>query len=191
MYTQAIDILLSGGIGVLPTDTLYGIVGSAHNRETVERIYALKGRDENKPLIILVSSLEEIKTFGVHIGDVEKKLLKSVWPGKISVIFPCNNEIYKYLHRGEKSLAFRIPASPTLTDVLKKTGPLVAPSANMQGKEPAHAISEARNYFGETVDFYIDGGEITSLPSTIVKIEKGHFIVLRHGAFDVSKPPTN
>ncbi len=186
MRKENLDILLSGGVGILPTDTLYGIVGSALHAETVERIYKIKGRDENKPFIILVSSVADIEAFGVEISKSERGLLKSFWPGKVTVIFPCEDEKYSYLHRGQKNLAFRIPVSSALIDILKKTGPLVAPSANIQGKEPATTIHEAKNYFGNKIDFYIDGGKITSLPSTIVKMEGKHFIILRRGAVDIS-----
>src|SRR5665647_1367721 len=123
-----ISILSSGGIGILPTDTLYGVCGSAHKKETVERIYKLRKRDLKKPMIILISSLADLKMFGIKINGKQKTILENFWPGKMSVVLDCPLKKYRYLHRGGKSLAFRFPKNKWLTDILKKTGPLVAPS---------------------------------------------------------------
>lgn len=164
----------------MPTDTLYGLVGSALNKKTVERIYKLKSRDPKKPMIVLIGSLHDLKFFGVrHVSDT---CLTPFWPGKVSVILPCSLPEFFYLHRGAKTLAFRLPKPKWLRDLLKRTGPLVAPSANPEGMKPAQNIKEARGYFGESVDFYIDAGKLSGKPSTLIKIESKKMAVLRKGA---------
>ena len=177
------SILLSGGVGVIPTDTLYGLVGSAFDIETVERIYRLRQRELNKPMIILISSLDELEDFGVVLNDDSKKILESFWPGKVSVVLSCENEKMQHLSRGGKTLAFRLPKDETLSRLLKKTGPLVAPSANLAGKKPAHTCAEAKGYFGEKIDFYVDAGKLESQPSTLIEIGNNGIIkILREGA---------
>ncbi len=178
----AAALLGAGAVGVLPTDTIYGIVGSALNKETVERIYWLRRRNRKKPMIILIGSLGDLKEFGVVLGPKERALARRVWPGKVSVILPCRSARFSYLHRGTKSLAFRMPEPAWLRAVLKKTGPLVAPSANIEGEPPARTINDAKKYFGEHVEFYADAGARVSLPSTLVKIDNGTLQVLRNGA---------
>ncbi len=176
---KLIQELKSGAIAVIPTDTIYGLAGSAQNQKTVERIYKIKRRNPKKPYIILISSLEDLKLFRIKIDKNTKKLLKKFWPGKVSIIFPCENKKLSYLHRGKNSLAFRLPAKKYLLNLLKKTGPLVAPSANPEGLESAKTTVEARKYFGKNVDFYVSAGKLKSLPSKLIIIQKEKVLVLR------------
>ncbi|BCX16186.1 MAG: threonylcarbamoyl-AMP synthase [Candidatus Parcubacteria bacterium] len=184
---KVIEILKAGGVGVIPTDTLYGIIGLAKNKETVERIYQLRQRNPHKPFIILISSLNDLKKFNLSLSKVVLSFLSKIWPEKISVALPCKDKKMSYLHRGTKSLAFRFPPKKSLLSLLKKVGPLVAPSANPEGQKPAATIKEAQKYFSDKVDFYVDGGKINSLPSTLIKIEKDNKIsVLREGEITIN-----
>lgn len=182
---EAIQILKDGGIGIFPTDTLYGVVGSALSKEAVDRIYGVKGRDENKPFIVLISAISDLKSFGISLTPEQVSYLDSVWlaEGRVnqatSVVLPCSSEEFLYIHRGTQSIAFRLPNHDNVLDFLRKTGPLVAPSANPQGLEPAYTIEEAQNYFGESVDFYVDEGEKRAKPSTIVSMLSGEPVILR------------
>ncbi len=176
-------------IFVLPTDTLYGICASAFCKEMVEKIYDIKGRNEKKPFIILISNPMDLEKFGISktFLKAHKELLEKVWPGKISVILPISDNRFAYLHRGKKSLAFRMPRKKSLQMILKKTGPLVAPSANPEGLKPAQTIREAKAYFGDKVDVYVSGGRLTGAPSTIIEIAKNGYVKLvREGRVKVS-----
>lgn len=179
MDNQIVKILKIGGVGVLLTDTLYGLVGQALNKRTVARIYKIKGRNNKKPLIILISSLKDLTRFGIKIDNKINKSLKSFWPGPVSIILPCPVKKFKYLHRDTKTLAFRLPKKNTLIKILKKTGPLVAPSANPEGQQPAQSIEEAKKYFGDNVDFYLTGVKSKCKPSTIIKVNNGGFEIIR------------
>lgn len=178
-HSKVIKILRRGGVGVLPTDTIYGIVGSALKIKIVERIYRLRKRNPRKPMIILIGSITDLRRFGVNVDSKTNKILKRFWPGKVSIILPCPSKKFAYLHRGAKTLAFRLPAKKSLRALLRKTGPLVAPSANPEGKPPAKTIREARRYFGDKVDFYIEGGRLTRKSSKLIKMVDGKSIILR------------
>jgi len=184
-------VLRRGGTGILPTDTIYGIVGSALNKKTVARIYRLRKRNPKKPLIVLIGSLRDIARFGVKLSARERKLLNRMWPGQVSVIFNLNTpgiaKKFSYLHRGTNTIAFRMPAPAWLCALLHATGPLVAPSANWEGEPPAKNIKEAKKYFGDGVDFYIDIGRLVAKPSTIIRIENGELRIVRQGAAKVPK----
>jgi len=185
--TAAVAALAAGRIVVMPTDTIYGIVGSALCRTTVAEIYRLRKRNPKKPVIILVAAPEEVRHFGVRLDQRTKRLLRNMWPGKVSVVLPIASGAavvrkFAYLHRGANSLAFRVPRLAWLRALLAKTGPLVAPSANHEGKPPAATIHEAKRYFGKKVPLYVDAGRLASPPSTLVKIEKGKVAILRQGA---------
>lgn len=171
-------------IAVIPTDTIYGVVASALNKKAVLRLYRLKKRTPEKPFIILIDKISHLDDFGVILSIKQKTVLKKFWPGKISVIFTlsCKKSIknLRYLHRGTNSLAFRLPENDRLVSLLKKTGPLVAPSANPEGLPPAKNIKEAENYFGSKVDIYIDGGKISGSPSRLISLSKtGEVLILR------------
>lgn len=181
-----VPILLKGGIGVFPTDTIYGVIGSAFKKETVERIYKLRKRELKKPMIILISSLNDLKKFGIKLNAKQKNTISKLWPEKVSIAFDCPSKKLNYLHRGTFSLALRLPNDAALIKILKKTGPLVATSANIAGKKPAETFEEARKYFGEKVDFYVDSGRLKSTHSTLVKIDAlGSITVLREGAVKI------
>ncbi len=177
-YKSAVRPLKSGAVCVIPTDTLYGLVALAADMDAVERVYAIKRRDSRKPCIILISDIETVGLFGVSLNEDEKEFLNEYWPGPNSIILDAESGP-EYLTRGSGTLAFRVPADNDLRLFLKETGPLVAPSANLEGMRPAVSVSEARLYFGDTVDLYIDAGRKDGPPSSLFRFEDGRLINLR------------
>ncbi|HQA96321.1 MAG TPA: L-threonylcarbamoyladenylate synthase [Candidatus Colwellbacteria bacterium] len=176
----------AGRIAVIPTDTIYGIVGSALRPETVEKIYRLRKRNRTKPMIILIGELKQLSFFGIKIDLKTKKKLDRFWPGKTSIILLCRSPKFRYLHRGKHTLAFRLPALKSLSKFLLKTGPLVAPSANIEGMPPARNISEAKRYFGTKVDLYVDQGPRQGEPSALIDLSGKTIKVLRPGSMRTS-----
>lgn len=185
---KIISLLKNGGVGVLPTDTIYGLVGSAFSRKAVARIYNLRKRNPKKPQIILIASIQDLNLFGISLSPQLRKVLKRLWPGKVSIVLPCNRPAriasvaggsLKYLHRGTNTFAFRLPKNKNLISILKRTGPLVAPSANHEGLPAAETIQEAKKYFRDRVDFYMDAGRKNSAPSVLTHIKNKKIYVLR------------
>lgn len=177
------DKLRKGAVGVIPTDTLYGIVANALNKASVERVYGARKRTPTKPMIILLPGLSYLKRFGISVSAQRARVLKRFWPGKISIIFPVPRGSFSYLHRGTNSLAFRVPDNPRILKVLQRTGPLVAPSANLEGKKPAATVKEAFDYFDDSIDFYVDSGRLYGKPSTLISFPSDHeVVVLREGS---------
>lgn len=161
--------LQAGGIGVLRTDTLYGVVARADDELAVERVYALKGRDDNKSPIVLVSALAQLYD---QPSEPAAELLADVWPGKVSVILD-SDRAPAWIERGNGSVAYRLPASEELRELIGQTSPLIAPSANPQGESPAMTLHQAIAYFGNNVDFYVDGGEVKhETPSQLLRISE-------------------
>lgn len=190
--SKVVSILKNGGIAVIPTDTIYGIVTKASIRKAVARLYALRRetlvhhKDGAKPFIVLIDTIARLTDFGVVLTLPQKASLLRVWPGKVSVVLPCSSKKFAYLHLGTKTLAFRIPRSKPLQSLLKKTGPLLAPSANPEGEKPATTIAEAKNYFGTAVDVYISAGKkISGKPSTLVSLLSETPRILRQGAVKI------
>lgn len=167
------DIVKSGGVGVYPTDTLYGLVASALSRSAVARVYKLRKRSKGKPLIVLIGRVGDLKLFGIRLREKHKKAIKKYWPGPITLILPCESPRFLYLHRGTKSIAFRLPRKKKLRAFLTLAGPLVAPSANPTGRKPASTILSAKRYFGTRVDFYVRAGRMEGKPSRILRLAGG------------------
>jgi tRNA threonylcarbamoyl adenosine modification protein (Sua5/YciO/YrdC/YwlC family) len=179
------QLLKPGSIGVIATDTIYGVVACATDPEAVDRLYRVKSR-ENKPGTIIAASIDQLVELGL-----KRRYLTAVeqwWPGALSVIIPCADPSVAYLHQGKQSLAVRIPNKPDLLELLKQTGPLLTSSANHPGEPPANTIDEAKAYFGNEVDFYIDGGDLSGhAPSTVVRIVDDAIEVLRQGAVELDE----
>lgn len=182
MFNQnLITSLKKGELAILPTDTLYGIHTPALNKQSVEKVYKIRNRAPEKPFIILLGSIDQLKLFNIEVADKTKQLLNKYWPGKVSIVLSCPIPEFEYLHRGTNSLAFRLPDNEYLIDLLLKTGPLISTSANPEGKPYAKTIQEAKEYFGDKITNYIDQGKIDSLPSTVIKIQNGEIEILRQG----------
>lgn len=174
---EIIDTLKRGGIGVLRTDTLYGIVARADSGDAVERVFNLKQRTPTKSPIVLISNPSDM--FDAYDETIIKQL-DDFWPGKNSIILPSNRGPH-WLTRGNESIAYRMPANKPLRELITSTGPLIAPSANPEGLPPANSVVEAKRYFGDMVDFYVDSGVVTDeMPSKLLKLQsKGTFERLR------------
>ncbi len=172
-------VLDAGGIVVARTDTIYGILARADDRNAVQRVFEVKGRSDYKSPIVLIADREQML---VPLPAAEYELSLTVWPGKVTIAIPVDKTTApEWLHRGNDEFGHRMPASEELRALIALTGPLIAPSANPEGQEPAEDIDEAKNYFGERVDLYVDGGRVeTTSPSQLLRIdEQGNIERLR------------
>jgi L-threonylcarbamoyladenylate synthase len=179
---KVIAALKAGEVGVLPADTVYGLMGLAKSPEVADRLYGLKRRD-NKPGTIIAASIDQLVELGLkrrYMTAVEQ-----YWPGSISIIIPCGHEL-EHLHLGMQSLAVRIPDDKNLLELLQQTGPLLTSSANLTGQPTAVNVEQAKKYFDDQVAFYVDGGDLSDrLPSTVIRVVDDAIEVLRQGAVHV------
>ncbi len=182
MFDNVAQLLLrEGAVGIMPTDTVYGLVARAQDQRAVERLYNLKQR-EQKPAPVIAESIDQLVALGI-----KRRYLKAVeeyWPGPISVIVPHS---INYLSQGLGAQPFRIPDGLELRQLLKLTGPLLATSANLPGQPVSVTLSQAKAYFDDKVDFYVDGGDLSNnLPSTIIRIVDDAIEVIREGAVKIN-----
>ncbi|NTW14640.1 MAG: threonylcarbamoyl-AMP synthase [Candidatus Moranbacteria bacterium] len=181
-FSEAAKKVRKGEAGVIPTDTLYGLVASAMDSAAVEKVYRIRSRENGKPCIVLLSDTSDLGRFGIVPNDGMLRTLGSVWPGEVSVVLPHDRKEWSHLHRGTGTIAFRVPKNADLRGFLREAGPVVAPSANPAGKNPATTVDEAVRYFGSRCGFFVDGGRLSGLPSTVVRIKDGALQVLRQGS---------
>ncbi len=174
-----IKILLGGGVAVMPTDTIYGMVGKALDSRVVNHIYEIRSRAPEKPCIILISDIADIEKFGIKLTGDQKNIFEK-YQEPTSLVLDCDNPAFEYLHRGTKTLAFRLPNKQELRELLSKTGPLIAPSANIEKFPQSESIEDARKYFGDNVDAYVDAGSVVSRASKIIRLHPdGSVAILR------------
>lgn len=177
------ELLLNGCVGVLPTDTVYGLVCRAGDEAAVARLYALKKR-EAKPGTLIAADIGQLANLGIKARYL--KPVTHYWPNPISIIIPTAG--LEYIHQGVGSLAVRIPADQPLQTLLARTGPLLTSSANQPGEPEPADIAGAKEYFGDSIDFYVDGGDMSGRkPSTLIRIVDDAVEVLRQGAVTVNE----
>ena len=180
--TDLIKLLSDGAVGVLPTDTVYGLVAAADNEQAVERLYKLKSRASN-PGPVIAGNIDQLVELGIP-----RRYLKAVeqyWPGSVSIEIPHD---LKYLNQGTGRQAFRVVDNPEVKDLLNKTGPLVTTSANPPGGKTATTLKQAEKYFDDQVDFYVDGGDLSKREaSTIIRIVDDAVEVVRQGSVKIDE----
>ncbi|HEX8390226.1 MAG TPA: L-threonylcarbamoyladenylate synthase [Candidatus Saccharimonadales bacterium] len=164
---KLVEVLRGGGVAVVRTDTLYGLVAQADNEAAVERVYATKGRDAGKSCIVLLAEPTDAYDFTQQL----QRNVASYADTPTSFLTDAPSAP-PWLLRQNNQLAYRVPVADNLRELLRRTGPLIAPSANPQGQPPARSVDEARAYFGAAVDLYIDGGTIPAdmPPSRLVRV---------------------
>lgn len=181
--SRLIGFLRDGCIGIMPTDTIYGLVCSASDQAAVQRLYEAKSRD-HKPGTIIAAGINQLVDLGIKARYL--KAVEQYWPNSISIEIP---HTLTYLNQDTGRQACRIVKGPKeLLDVLRIVGPVLTSSANQPGENPATTITEAQQYFGDSIDFYADGGNLSGKkPSTLIRIVDDAVEVLRPGAVNIDE----
>ena len=180
----ALDCMKSGGVAVLPTDTVYGFSAAADLKEkpflgTDERIRKIKGRGEDKPFIHLIAKPQDIF---MYTDDPIPESLLSKWPGPLTIIVNLKED--SPLQTKLKTVAFRCPGDEWLRKLIEETGrPLYSTSVNRSGSPVLDSAQSIRAEFGGEIDLFVcDGDKKGAVPSTIVKIENNELVLVRQGA---------
>ena len=180
-------LIKSGEILVFPTDTIYGIGCDPYNDRAVERIFAIKGRNEKKPLPVLAYSTADAEKI-VSLGDAGRVLAKKYWPGVLTIVAPiADKKISRRVTAAGSSLAVRVPANECVLSLLKRCKYLVGTSANPSGEGPGKSAQEVLNSSLKGYDALLDGGPVENgIESTIVDIT-GRPKVLREGTIKANE----
>jgi L-threonylcarbamoyladenylate synthase len=179
LIREAVRVLKRGGVVALPTETTYGLACDPRNAKAVAKIFKIKGRDRKKRLLLVASSMQQVKKV-VKITGVSLGLAHRHWPGPLTLVLPAK--------KGKEEIAIRVTSSPIASEVARLFGsPIVATSANRSGKpECRSATAVARAFSKQKIqpDFILDGGMLPRRkPSTVAKIGKDGVIeMLRRGS---------
>lgn len=181
-FDEAVDLLLNDQVVAIPTETVYGLAGKLSSEKAVQEIFKLKNRSAHNPLIIHVSSLEMIKPFADSYPGGFEQLVKAFWPGPLTLIFPIIESLVPEAARANlPHAAFRFPNHQITQALIEKTGPLVAPSANLSGTPSPTLPRHVERDFGEDFPVF-DGGQCKrGLESTILIFLDGRWKIGRLG----------
>lgn len=190
---EIVEVIKKGGVVIMPTDTIYGIIADATNECAIQRVYEMKKRNENKPMLMLVNSIEMLEKYVNSINDVERKLIDELWPGALTIIFRKRN-VSDLLTGGLDTVGIRFPDNKLLIDIMNELNvPLLSTSVNVSGDESATCINNINKLILDNVDYVYDVGECKGEPSTIVVVNDNELKVLREGViksneiFDIIK----
>ena len=186
---KAVHLLKQGDVVVFPTDTIYGIGASIAQESGIKKVFEVKSRSPNKPLIIYVASFDQLQHVTQDIPETTIESLRKIWPGAMSGIFAKTDVVPPFVTSGKDTVAVRIPDHPLCLELVRQVGaPLAVTSANISGMETQKTAPEVAAQLGERVPLVLDGGpNPEQQPSTLVDFTVSPAQLLREGAWSFSK----
>ncbi|MBN1781269.1 threonylcarbamoyl-AMP synthase [bacterium] len=181
---SAVQLLKRGGVIGYPTETVYGVGGRATDADVVQRIRHLKGRPDQKPMLILLPDETAVRTVCRNISGSALMLMRHFWPGPLTLVLVPAEGFASVLPGLEKGIGVRISPDPVCRMLMEDFGePLISTSANRTGEKPARSAEAVDQIFGPRLDAVIDGGPRNmNSPSTVLDVRSRPFRMLRQGA---------
>lgn len=170
-----------GDVIIIPTDTVYGLATRLYDKEGLEKIYEMKQRDLSKPIPLLVSSIEQVKSIA-YVDDFAQKVMERFWPGPLTLVMKTTDEFKQ--QTGEETIAIRMPNHAKALSIIERIGILRVTSLNESGKKPLVNREEIEKQFGSKVKaiFWDTHKKKSNLASTVAKVEAGEVDIYRQGA---------
>ena len=186
--SKAAEIIIKGGVIVFPTMCLYGLGADAGNISAVKRIFTIKERPPDKPVLILISGKDHLKNLVTHVPDKAALLIERFWPGKLTLVFQASDlgggELKDILTAGSGKIGIRLAGHPMTAALVKAVGkPITGTSANISGEPGCNDPSDLSRKLIHRVDMLLDGGIlIGGAGSTVVDVTGNNPKILREGA---------
>lgn len=178
------EIIASGGVIAFRTDTFYGLGADPFNRAAVTRIRELKGREDDKPILLLISDLDQITKVVADMSEAFARAAEAFWPGPLTIVGVAVTDLPDEITSGTGTAGVRLPADETVRTLVRECGGvLTATSANPSGSEPACSAQQVAAYFPTSLDLIVDGGLVTATePSTVLDATTATPRIVREGA---------
>lgn len=172
-----------GKIAILPTSTIYGICTNALNEESVRKIYEIKRRNNEKPLIVLVNGIKMLNKITYRLNRLEEKLVNKFWPGPLTLVLKKKKCISNVVTGGKDTVGVRWDGNYIINEIISNAKvPIVAPSANISGNCNADSIEKIEAEIKEKVDYIVNVGKLNDLKeSTLVQVQNDNLKILREG----------
>jgi L-threonylcarbamoyladenylate synthase len=179
----ASKVILSGGVVAVPTESFYGLAVHALNEKGIERLFAVKGRREDNPLLILLASRETLGAYVTEVSDRARKLMERFWPGGLTMVFFADPILPPSLTAGTGKIGVRLSSHPVPRALAEAVGaPITGTSANRSGHPSGSTAEEVMEAVGEGIDLILDGGSTPGgKGSTVLDVTVDLPVVLREG----------
>jgi L-threonylcarbamoyladenylate synthase len=176
------EVINNKGLVITPTDTVYGIMADAMDEDAIRKVYDVKKRGYNKPLIVLMDSFEMLSHYTEELSEMERKLMDKFWPGLVTFVLKKNSKISDLITAGSDTVGVRIPDNKDLLEIIRRLKrPVVSTSANITETPVITSIEMLEAEIIEKIDYIEDGGYLDNQSSTIVKIDDNKLVILREG----------
>lgn len=177
------EIITRGGVIAFRTDTFYGLGADPFNRSGVQRIKQLKGREANKPFLVVISDIDQIERFVPQHSKTFDLLVERFWPGPLTLIGKAALEVPSEITADTGTVGVRLPADDAVRALIRACGgALTATSANPSGDQPSRTAADVERYFGAAIELIVDAGEArTDRPSTVVDVSVAEPKLIREG----------
>ena len=183
---QVASVLQRSGLVAIPTETFYGLGVNPFDTRALDRLRAVKGREDAKPILVLVASINDLSAFVEQVPPAASLLIEGFWPGPLTILFPARASLPHALTAGTGLVGMRVSSCRPLCELLARVGPLTGTSANRAGAAPARTAEAVQQALGDAVDLILDVGPTPGgLPSTVVAVHHSLRIV-REGALERS-----
>lgn len=181
---KAAEVISNGGVVAFRTDTFYGLGVDPFNSVAVARLRHLKGREDNKPILLLISDTDHVERLITARSDRFKVAAREFWPGPLTIIGEAVSSLPDEITAGTGTVGVRLPADASVREFVRDCGGvLTATSANPAGRDPARSAEEVASYFTHDVDLIVDGGEVSATePSTVLDVLSSPPRIVREGA---------
>jgi L-threonylcarbamoyladenylate synthase len=188
-WNRCREVLRAGGVIAYPTDTFYGLGADPRNSRAVKKLFTVKGRPANLPILLLIAGAEDAPAWAAEIPPRAADLMKRCWPGPLTLVFKARDDVPAELTAGKGTIGLRVPGSELTRELLRAVGrALTGTSANRSGCPSLCTAEETNAAIGGMVDLILDGGKTAGgRPSTIVDISGGTPQLIREGAYSCDR----
>ncbi len=186
-FARARTVIRSGGVIAYPTETFYGLGADPKNAAAVRRLFDIKGRQADQPLLLLIQDLSQVAEWAAVITPAAEKFMKQYWPGPLTLVFAARPEVLPELTAGTGKIGLRVPGSELTRRLLRDLGiALTGTSANRSGRKSPQTAEEAAAEIGDGADLILDGGRTPGgKPSTVIDVSEELPRIIRRGALAV------
>ena len=183
LLEAAARTITGAGVVAFRTDTFYGLGADPFNQDAVRRVKQLKGREDNKPILIVISDYDQLDRFISSVRPAFHLLAKKFWPGALTLIGAARSELPHGITAGTKTVGVRLPNDDRVRLLVRACGgALTATSANPSHAAPATTARQVQEYFGDVIDLIVDDGEAQrDRPSTVVDVSQDEPRLIREG----------
>jgi L-threonylcarbamoyladenylate synthase len=180
---QAAEIVKSGGVVVFPTRCLYGLGADALHRRAVHRVFAIKRRSEQNPILVLIDHPGQLAPLAERIPDAAERLIQGFWPGRITLVLEARDTVPDHLTAHTGKIGVRMPGHAVALALVKAvSGPITGTSANLSGRPGCHRIEDLDAQIAGQSDLILDAGDLKGgIGSTVVDVTEGKPRILREG----------